>query len=169
MSAIAHLSMVGIGCRLPTLPRDGRSESGLLILLALIAASACANAGAGGTVPTAATESPLALSAPAEIEFGVGEARRIPPVTLTFVRVSQDSRCPTGVTCIWAGDAVAELRVERDGAAPEVVSLHTNAGSGQAASVAGLSLRLVRLEPYPEADHPIAAGDYRLVLSVTNQ
>lgn len=34
---------------------------------------------------------------------------------LTFERVVEDSRCPQGVDCIWAGQATVTLRVEKTG------------------------------------------------------
>ena len=51
-------------------------------------------------------------------------------VRLTFERVSEDSRCPTDVTCIWEGDAVVVLKVkaEADEATREV---HTQGGESR--------------------------------------
>jgi len=102
-----------------------------------------------------------------EVELGVGESAQVAPVTVTFVGVTDDSRCPKGVTCIWEGDALVELRVRReDGGAAVTLSLHANPRFTQEATAAGVRVRLVRIDPYPEADHPIEAGDYRVVLSL---
>jgi hypothetical protein len=102
------------------------------------------------------------------VELRVSETSRLADqrTTITFVRVSDDSRCPTGVTCVWEGDAVAELTVETDGSPAAHVQLHANPRFAQDAAVHGLRIRLERLEPYPEADRPIPAGEYRVVLLI---
>jgi hypothetical protein len=100
------------------------------------------------------------------VEVGVGKTVPLPgtSVTVTFVRVRDDSRCPTGVTCIWEGDAVVELRVQNGADEPLRVDLHANPRFERQASALGVTISLERLDPYPEADEPIAPGAYRLTL-----
>jgi len=138
----------------------------LLPFVALIVLSACANAGVVGPEPAVQTGAAMTAGAPTDVELRIGERARVPPVAVTFTRVATDSRCPTGVDCVWEGDAVVELAVGRDDGATASVSLHTNGGLAQEATAAGVRLRLVRLEPYPTAGRPIEAADYRVVLSV---
>jgi hypothetical protein len=45
--------------------------------------------------------------------------------TLHYVRVTNDSRCPPGVKCIWAGDAEVALQWTATNAAAQAFSLHT--------------------------------------------
>lgn len=106
---------------------------------------------------------------PPQVTLRAGETYEVPGrgATVTFVRVTEDSRCPTGVTCVWAGDAAIELRVQAGAAAPATVQLHTNDRFAREAAAGGLRLRLESLEPYPQADRTIAAGDYRAVLSIS--
>lgn len=167
MFAVAPVLTPGIGCRVPTADSSGRSETSLAVLVAVLALSACTNAGVLGPEPAVSTDAISGQSVPSEITLRVGESARPTTATVTFVGVSDDSRCPTGVSCVWEGDAVVTLRVTRD-AADETVALHANPRFAQEATVAGLRLRLVRLEPYPEADRPIAADDYRVVLTITS-
>jgi hypothetical protein len=112
----------------------------------------------------------LALAA-APIELRVGDTRPVPGTTLsvTFVRVVNDSRCPRGVTCLWAGDASVELRVTPADGPSATVQLHVNQQEANRATVHGLRWQLERLEPYPEADRPIETGEYCAVLIVTHE
>ena len=79
----------------------------LLIVFTLLAACACGGQAAGPGVTTeyslqqAADSIPLILSK----DVHVGE------VWMTLTDVHSDSRCPRGVTCVWAGDAVAAIAV----------------------------------------------------------
>lgn len=118
--------------------------------------------------------SATAPAAPASVsdemlELRVGATAAVPGTTsaLAFVRVSNDSRCPKGVTCVWEGDAVVELRVQTPGGEPRVVSLHVNPRFEQRATIDRVVVALDRLEPYPEADRPIPADGYVVTLRVT--
>jgi hypothetical protein len=100
----------------------------------------------------------------------VGETFDVPGRggVVSFIRVIQDSRCPTGVTCVWEGDATVEVGVQRGGQL-ERVQLHTNDRFAREGAAAGLRVRLVSLEPYPQADRSIPPDAYRVVLSITTE
>jgi hypothetical protein len=100
-------------------------------------------------------------------------------IQFKFDAVTADSRCPKGVTCIWAGEAKSLLI----------------ASSTQSSSISPVNLELTetglsdgysrytwtnswqntqttyifnfRLEPYPEAGKEISQGDYRLKLQIS--
>ena len=82
-----------------------------------------------------------------------------------FRGVTGDSRCPADVVCVWAGDAVVQVRVT-DGAAAEY-ELHTGDSTRAAATHRQTQIRLVELQPYPFSNRTIAPGDYRVTLTVT--
>jgi hypothetical protein len=107
----------------------------------------------------------------ASLTLAVGQTLTVEghPVRVTFVEVASDSRCPTGVTCIWEGEAIVNLRVEREGGEPADLQLHAGGREPREAAIAGLRITLDRLEPHPHADRPIAPGDYRVFLSITAQ
>jgi hypothetical protein len=48
--------------------------------------------------------------------------------TLRYVRVTNDSRCPPGKQCIWAGDAEVVFEWTAHAGQPESFSLHTGRG-----------------------------------------
>lgn len=88
-----------------------------------------------------------------------------------FVGVEEDSRCPSDVTCVWAGNAKLLLEVVSGKKCPEKLRLNTHR-STQAAEegkFGSLSVKLVKLDPYPRSDQRIAPGDYRATLVVSRE
>jgi hypothetical protein len=86
-------------------------------------------------------------------------------VELRFEVVTSDSRCPADAICVWQGDATAVFSVRLSGSASSSLTLHTT-GEDRRASASGLTLTLVRLDPYPYASRPISPSDYRALLRV---
>ena len=86
----------------------------------------------------------------------------------TFAAVSDDSRCPTGVTCVWEGDAVVQLRVEAKGDPAVDLQLHANPRFNQEGRAGALTLTLVRLEPVPQGDRPIPRDAYSATLQISS-
>jgi hypothetical protein len=88
---------------------------------------------------------------------------------LRFVRVAQDSRCPTGVDCVWAGNAEVLVEVgankRRVG---ETLRLNTNASPERPAegNYRGHTVKLIGLSPYPRAARKIRQGEYTAALLV---
>jgi hypothetical protein len=95
-----------------------------------------------------------------------GETLRI-----KFVAVEDDSRCPSDVKCVWAGNAAVRLDVStsrRDGKSLTLNTGGTSALVGET-QYQGYKLRLVGLNPYPRSDQKIAAGDYTVTLLVSKE
>src|SRR4029434_7853496 len=88
---------------------------------------------------------------------------------ITFEGVSEDSRCPTGVQCVWAGDAAATFTLEKRPAAALQITLHTNGRFEQQTEYDDFIVRLQDVRPYPKEGFEIAAGDYRATLVVTRR
>ena len=59
--------------------------------------------------------------------IGVGETVNIAGerLTITFQDVLQDSRCPVGVQCIVAGDAIIAVTLAKTGSSSATLSLNT--------------------------------------------
>jgi hypothetical protein len=125
--------------------------------------AACASSGSNDptSAPTPAVNEEFTLS-PGQTATVNGTN-----VRLTFDRVSEDSRCPTDVTCIWEGDAVVVLKVkvEAEEATREV---HTQGGASRSRSArAGdYVVTLIRLEPAPRSTGAIEPSAYRATLRV---
>lgn len=84
---------------------------------------------------------------------------------LSFESVTNDSRCPSDVQCVWAGNATARVRVWGGTGAPRTVELNTTVEPKQA-EVDGYVLRLVALTPGPVSTTKINQADYRLTVRV---
>ena len=101
------------------------------------------------------------------VTLRVAESATVEPrnVVLQFSEVVTDSRCPTDVVCVWEGDAEVSVRaVAADGSSGDL-RLHTKSGS-EAARFAGLTVRLVSLEPSPREGTPPRQADYVLTLEI---
>jgi len=86
-------------------------------------------------------------------------------VTVHFIGVSGDSRCPGDAICIQGGDAVVKLQVT-SASPPRDVELHT--GSMQPATSGDLTIELLQLMPYPFSSlPPIKPGDYRATIRLS--
>jgi hypothetical protein len=86
-------------------------------------------------------------------------------LSLKFVEVTADSRCPTGVQCIQAGEADCRMQVTYKGLTMELNFIQP--GSSQATQKFVQYTINFRVEPYPQAGKQIKKSDYRLVMTVT--
>jgi hypothetical protein len=77
---------------------------------------------------------------------------------ITFNRVTEDSRCPVDVQCVWAGDAKIELTVSRATALDRRVISLTPPNSE--VTVGDLRIRFVSLAPAPRQSEPPASRAY---------
>ncbi|MEN5058388.1 hypothetical protein [Sphingobacterium kitahiroshimense] len=94
------------------------------------------------------------------------------PLRIKFRAITEDSRCPEGVDCIWAGVAVAQIEVIEKGGQPYSVNLATTAmpakGYKTSAEVNGYTIALESLAPYPKAQHTTKTlkGSYKIAIIV---
>jgi hypothetical protein len=129
----------------------------IFLLSAVLAAGSCSSA-ESPTAPAAGEEFQLAIGDSATPAEGGG-------VTVTFADVSGDSRCPTGVTCVWAGQVTIALDLATAGQAPTRVELTVGTDPAKArAALDGHTLHLLRVDPYPKAAKPIERSQYRATL-----
>ncbi len=99
-----------------------------------------------------------------EVTLGVGQTATFPDLTMTLVRVFDDSRCPKGVTCIWAGTIKAEVMVVSGlGTSTSVIEM------GKTLTTEAEEIAFVSAEPYPQEGGSIDGEAYRLVFDVTQK
>ena len=97
---------------------------------------------------------------PADLSLKVGETVFVDDGALkvTLLAITEDSRCPKDVMCVWAGQAIVALHIELDGADRGERTARLMPGrEGQpdlAATVDRYTLALVDLQPYPDRSHP---------------
>lgn len=122
-------------------------------LLAAAAVGACSS---GGSVPTQTGDpSPSARA----LSVGAGETASVPgsDVTITFRAVTEDSRCPLDVTCVWEGNGRLALTLSSPEGS-QAAELNTTVQPRQI-DFAGMRVVLASLAPYP-AGEPIDPDDY---------
>jgi hypothetical protein len=104
---------------------------------------------------------------PVEIELRIGELVQRPDFgeSIEFLSVPADSRCPSDVTCVWAGDAAIRLRIGHSGISGDT-TLHTTT-SPRATTIGGVRIEVVALRPTPVANRPVDPKAYRVTLRLT--
>lgn len=106
--------------------------------------------------------------------FPLGESFTISPqqelvnksadMTVKWLEVSEDSRCPKNTNCVWEGQAIVNLLVNGD---PVTLTLRSGKPDKAQALVGEYILTAETLSPYPEGDK-IDPADYRLQLKVSS-
>lgn len=81
--------------------------------------------------------------------------------TVTPLEVVEDSRCPSGVRCVWAGRVRVKVRVQTAERTDEAVL-----AVGETVRHGGLGVTLTNVAPYPEANVAIASNQYRFTFAV---
>ena len=135
----------------------------LLLLLLLIAGALAPN-----LIAAAFTQGPARLGKEFAIKAGEQLKLEGSDFQVKFVGVPQDSRCPTGVNCIWAGNAEVTLNLNYDKCTTNLtLNTHDSPQTKQEGKAGAFSVKLIKLDPYPRADEKIAASDYVATLVIT--
>lgn len=93
-------------------------------------------------------------------------------MNVTFKGVSEDSRCPEGVNCIWAGIALAQVEVMGTATRPTILNLASMDFPGrnyhQSAEFNGYTITLQDVAPYPKQQDGTAAlaGKYKIGITI---
>jgi hypothetical protein len=105
-----------------------------------------------------------------EFEIRLGDSIWIQDerLKIDFQRVAEDSRCPEGVNCIWAGNGKIALRVTKARRRPATMMLNTMLDPKQS-SYRGYEVKLVKLEPHPKKNVRIKKRSYVATLVVTRK
>lgn len=84
-------------------------------------------------------------------------------VSLKILEIN-DSRCPLLYECIWQGEARVKFRLSHIGTTIFELSTLLNPTD----TIQNLALRLVKVEPYPEANETYKLEDYKVTLEIKN-
>ncbi len=88
-------------------------------------------------------------------------------LAVTADRVVEDNRCPANVNCIVAGSVTVLFEFTLDGTSyPIQVTLDADKPQDAETEVAGYTIRLVTVNPYPQNANEIAQEDYSFSLVV---
>jgi hypothetical protein len=130
-------------------------------------------AGGCAAPPPASSPAPRA-SLDQPVTLAIGQSVRLTDalVTITFNGVSEDSRCPKQVNCVWSGRAVLDFSVQVNGEPAQTMTLSTihSPQPTNIADVGGYRFTLNDVQPYPETpDNLISPDQYRATLVVSAQ
>ena len=87
-------------------------------------------------------------------------------MTLSFASVTQDSRCPSDVTCVQAGSATVALTVVRTDGRRDELRLPIGGDGEFTARSPDFAITVSNLLPYPVSTSPIAPADYQVTVTV---
>ncbi len=82
-------------------------------------------------------------------------------VSITPLSLVSDSRCPAGVTCVWAGTVTIKAKLEKEGNADEVIL-----DLGKPTTFANQNITLVNVSPNKNHEVDIKNSDYIFTFEV---
>jgi hypothetical protein len=141
----------------------GSIEEGLHSMTRLAAILTCLALAGCGVAPARELQ---AADPGAEVTLAPGAAVSVRNTDLEvrFVAVTEDSRCPRDVACIWAGEVKAQLEIRESANGVSQVEVL----EGDSTAAGKYRVTLVRVEPRPTNTARIAPQDYRATLKVDN-
>ncbi len=103
-----------------------------------------------------------------EFDIALGQNAAIPGENLSikFTKLVSDSRCPTGVQCIWQGEVSCLIELGYEGNTFSKVLTQSGLTGGMARTDFKSYEIAFAIEPYPEAGKSINQKNYRLQLLI---
>jgi hypothetical protein len=141
------------------------------LVKSLIASVACllllCSFGASGTASAKRRKPVTHFRSELKLSPGQEAAVARTKLRIKFIVVENDSRCPTDVTCVWAGNAAVKLQLSGLGKSRNVTLNTSQAGQFVSETIyQGYKVKLVDLSPRPRSTQKIAPGDYQATLLV---
>jgi hypothetical protein len=102
---------------------------------------------------------------PATFTLAPGQSVTYGALTIRFISVLSDSRCPGDAICIQPGDAQAQITVTMRGRTVDY-TLRVNDPDQRRVVHGDYAIELNTLDPYPFVSRPIAISDYRITIGV---
>jgi hypothetical protein len=135
------------------------------LLLTAVVLAACGGKGIA-TPPPGSNAVTVDLGATVRLAPGQEVFYNRDGLLLRFETVEGDTRCPTGVQCIWPGEAKAVVTLRlRDGSLKTLAL--TEPGSAKQAVETFSGYRMAyHVEPHPEVGVLVPSEEYRLLLTV---
>lgn len=117
------------------------------------------------TIGISAQEDKAAPAPRIAIKIPLGETLMLDGMSIQFVEVLEDSRCPKDVVCVWAGQAKVKLMVSRDDVStPNTKEIIVGKnGENTIAQLDSFNFKAVGLSPYPATEN-MTKRDYVLLM-----
>ncbi|MEK6300482.1 MAG: hypothetical protein AABO41_07140 [Acidobacteriota bacterium] len=105
-----------------------------------------------------------------EFKIKIGQQVTIKNLTIKFSALQNESRCPTGVQCIWEGNAAIVIEVSKKNQKSVQATLNTNTAiQPNQLSYKGFKVGLFALSPHPRINQTNDEKDYEATLIVTKE
>ncbi|CAN5452975.1 hypothetical protein BH10ACI1_BH10ACI1_16050 [soil metagenome] len=102
------------------------------------------------------------------VQLRVGKQKTVTTdkIKIKFVSLIEDSRCPEGTQCVWAGNAKIKIKVTNKAGKSEFFEINTNAGV-RGATFGGYAINLEELTPSPKVNVRINRYQYTATFSIS--
>jgi len=103
-----------------------------------------------------------------ELTLKTGDVRNLNPNNLSIKVLNiSDSRCPTGVVCVWQGEATVTLEVKESPSFDQAIgTLILSTFHQPVDTVSGYIFRLIDVLPYPVYGVEVPEKDKKVVLKI---
>jgi hypothetical protein len=103
-----------------------------------------------------------------EFSLRIGQTAQIESeqLAIRFNGIDTDSRCPRGVTCIWAGEVLCNVTATYEGSSSHITLSQSGLTAPPVENYYEVYWLDFSVEPYPEAGKQISTADYRLKMTV---
>jgi hypothetical protein len=173
MSCCPHGIWLDIGnfiTLLPTMAKRSIKIASFLLLVCGILFNGClGNKHDTGEVRIAKETIAASLDSSFQLSHNQTAVVESESLSVKFLNVTEDSRCPVGVKCIWAGQAVVELEIKSHDNEPDSMALISQSGRGDLAikQLNGLIVNLVKVEPPRKRNQEIPLSKYLITLNIS--
>ena len=118
-------------------------------------------------IPPSAPEPDVPFGEPFSIRIGESLSVGSNELRAAFIEISEDSRCPSDVVCIWAGQVVVLVALEVGGDDLYSDNLIVGNAEESAKKIGDYMVEAIVVDPYPVSTGTIAQSDYILTLKVS--
>ena len=112
--------------------------------------------------------SPTSPSTPETVTLAPGQAASYGSLTVRFIGVTSDSRCPGDVVCVQLGDAFVAIDAAVRGPARRF-DLQLFDANSRVARLDDYTIEVTAVDPYPLVADPIEPDEYRLTLVIARR
>jgi hypothetical protein len=124
------------------------------------------------TSATSVTDDKISATMGETFELAINDIAYIESADLLvhFVNVTEDSRCPSDVQCIWAGQVTVVIELRQNSTNTELGNLSltmSGASNPPTSTIEGYKIKLLRVDPYPISTRPLQISDYRVTLLIS--
>ena len=140
------------------------------IAFLFVSSFALACAGTGAAVGSSSPTTTKVVATGQDFDLTPGQAAVVDggALTVMFDKVAEDSRCPTGVQCVWAGNGAVALTVSTPGTDKSAATVNTTL-TPKTVTAGPYRVTLVDLKPYPKHGSKIPPATYVATLQIIRQ